>query len=152
MIKIIELLKGFTSKVYDIDGEKVSLASIGISTGSYFSTSADKRGTLEVDEEKLKESLERDPEKVNKLIKAVGTDLYDKLTQNSKSSSSRSAYTFYSDKELKKQLESYKKKLDEWNEKVTKMEDKYYKQFSAMETALSKLSSNSSYLSSLFSY
>lgn len=150
--QIINLLKDFTSKTYNIDGEQVSLASIGISTGSYFTTSADKRGTLEIDENKLKEELERNPDKVNKLIKAVGTDLYEKLTQDSKSSSIRSIYTFYNDKELKKQLDSYKKKLDDEDKKIAKMEDKYYKQFSAMETALSKLSSSSSYLSSLFSF
>ena len=150
--QIISLLKDFTSKTYNIDGEQISLASIGISTGSYFTTSADKRGTLEIDENKLKEELERNPDKVNKLIKAVGTDLYEKLTQDSKSSSLRSIYTFYNDKELKKQLDNYKKKLDDEDKKIAKMEDKYYKQFSAMETALSKLSSSSSYLSSLFSF
>lgn len=150
--QIIDLLKGFTSKTYTIDGEQISLASIGITTGSYFTTSADKRGTLEVDENKLKEELEKNPDKVNKLIKAVGTDLYEKLTQDSKSSSLRSIYTFYNDKELKKQLDNYKKKLDDEDKKIAKMEDKYYKQFSAMETALSKLSNSSSYLSSLFSF
>ena len=150
--QIINLLKDFTSKTYTIDGEQMSLASIGISTGSYFTTSADKRGTLEVDENKLKEELEKNPDKVNKLIKAVGTDLYEKLTQDSKSSSLRSIYTFYNDKELKKQLDNYKKKLDDEDKKIAKMEDKYYKQFSAMETALSKLSNSSFYLSSLFSF
>ena len=149
--KIIDLLKGFTSKTYTIDGEQVSLASIGITTGSYFSTSENKRGTLQIDESKFQEELEKNPDKVNKLIKAVGTDLYEKLTQDSKSTSMRSIYTFYNDKEMKKQLESYKKKLDDWDQKIAKMEDKYYKQFSAMEKALSKLSSNSSYLTSLFS-
>ena len=149
--KVIDLLKGVTSKTYTIDGEQVSLASIGITTGSYFTTSADKRGTLEFDETKFQEELEKNPDKVNKLIKAVGTDLYDKLTKDSKSSSMRSIYSFYNDKELKKQLENYKKKLDDWDQKIAKMEDKYYKQFTAMETMLSKMSSNSSYLSSLFS-
>lgn len=149
--KIIDLLKGFTSKTYMIDGEKVSLASIGITTGSYFTTSADKRGTLEIDENKFKEELEKNPDKVNKLIKAIGTDLYEKLTQDSKSSSMRSIYTFYNDKEMRKQLDNYKKKLDDWDKKIAKMEDKYYKQFSAMETALSKISNSSSYLTSLFS-
>lgn len=148
--KIIDLLKGFTSKTYTIDGEQLSLASIGISTTSYFTTSADKRGTLEIDEKKLQEELEKNPDKVNKLIKAIGTDLYEKLTQDSKSSSTRSIYTFYNDKEMKKQLEDYKKKLDDWDKKITKMEDKYYKQFSAMESALSKISNTSSYLTSLF--
>ena len=149
--KVIDLLKGFTSKTYTIDGEQVSLASIGITTGSYFTTSENKRGTLQIDESKFQEELEKNPDKVNKLIKAVGTDLYEKLTQDSKSTSMRSIYTFYNDKEMKKQLESYKKKLDDWDQKIAKMEDKYYKQFSAMEKALSKLSSSSSYLTSLFS-
>ena len=149
---VINLLKDFTAKEYNIDGEKISLASIGISTSSYFTTTAEKRGSLEIDEEKLQNALNSDPEKVNKLIKAVGKDLYDKLSQNSKSNSSRSVYSFYNDKEMMKQIEEYKKKVDSWDEKVKKMEDKYYKQFSIMETTLSKLSNSSSYLSNLFNF
>ena len=148
---IINLLKDFTGKEYNIDGQNISLASIGISTTSYFNTSADKRGSLEVDEEKLQNALNNDPETVNKLIKAVGKDLYDKLSNNSKSSSSRSIYSFYNDKEILKQIEEKKKKVDEWDAKLRKIEDKYYKQFSAMETALAKMSNQSSALMNMFS-
>ena len=148
---VINLLKDFTGKEYNIDGQNISLASIGISTTSYFNTSADKRGSLEVDEEKLQNALNNDPELVNKLIKAVGKDLYDKLSNNSKSSSSRSIYSFYNDKEILKQIEEKKKKVDEWDAKLRKIEDKYYKQFSAMETALAKMSNQSSALMNMFS-
>ena len=39
--------------------------------------------------------------------------------------------------------------LKEWEKKITEKEDYYYKKFSAMETALGKMNSNSSYLSGM---
>lgn len=149
---IINLFKDSTLKTYNINGEKLSLASIGLSTGSYFSTGENKRGTLEINKDKLEKAINDDPEKVIQLIKAVSSDLYDKLDKNSKSSSLKSVYKFYNDKELNNKIKDYDKKIKEWEEKTKKMEEKYYKQFSNMETMLSKIQSNSSYLTNLFNF
>ena len=51
---------------------------------------------------------------------------------------------------MKTQYDDYKKKIAAQETKLKNLEDRYYKQFSQMETALSKLNSTQSYLSSLF--
>ena len=50
---------------------------------------------------------------------------------------------------LAKQISQYTKEMKALNERLEDMEDRYYDQFSAMETALTKLSSQSSWLSSM---
>ena len=61
-----------------------------------------------------------------------------------------SAFTIYNDKEMSSQYSDYKKKVSEWEEKLKDIEDSYYKKFAKMESALSKLQSQTSQLSSLF--
>ena len=51
---------------------------------------------------------------------------------------------------MKSDYDSYTRKIADLEKKLQDAEDKYYKQFSKMETALSKLNSNQSYLSGLF--
>jgi len=66
-----------------------------------------------------------------------------------KSSSLRSAYTVYNDKQMNTEYSEYTTKISDWATKISDMENHYYSKFTAMETALSKLNSNSSSLSSL---
>ena len=60
-----------------------------------------------------------------------------------------SIYTVYEDKKMKTDISDYKTKIDEAQKKLNAIEDKYYKQFSAMETAIGKLNSQQSSLSSM---
>lgn len=60
----------------------------------------------------------------------------------------KSALSFYNDKEMTKQMTQYKKDIKSWETKLSDMEVSYYKQFSAMETALSKLQSQQNSLAS----
>jgi len=66
-----------------------------------------------------------------------------------KGTSLRSALTVYNDKEMDKLEKSYKKDIATLEKKLKEMENRYYKQFSAMESAMSKLNSQSSQLSSM---
>ena len=75
--------------------------------------------------------------------------MYTQLTKKMSATSLRSAYTIYNDKQLKKQYEEYDDIIDEWDDKIEKYTQKYVKQFTAMETALAKLQSSTSALSSL---
>ena len=52
------------------------------------------------------------------------------------------------DKEMAKEYSSWNTTISQWEKKVTDMEDSYYRKFSAMETALSKMQSSASQLSS----
>ena len=67
-----------------------------------------------------------------------------------KSTSLRSKYCIYNDKELDTQYTNYTKTIKEWEQKVSDKEDYYYKKFSAMETALGNLQSQTSSLTGLF--
>lgn len=139
-----------------VDGKDYSLANLGIST----STDWTERGLLHIygDEDdpiygketnKLKQMLNKDPELVGKVISGVTANLYKSLDKKMRVNSVSSAETFYNDIEMKNQLTTYNKDIKKWETKLTQMENRYYKQFSAMEVALSKLNSQSSYLSGL---
>ena len=65
-------------------------------------------------------------------------------------SSVSSIYTVYNDKQMNTQYSEYNTKISEAADKVTTWEDYYYSKFSAMESALAKLNSQSSSLSGLF--
>ena len=80
----------------------------------------------------------------------LGNTLYSQFTDKMKSSSLSSALTFYNDKYIDKQMTSYAEKIADMEDKLIDLEDSYYKKFAAMETALSKLNSQTSYLTGMF--
>jgi flagellar hook-associated protein 2 len=53
------------------------------------------------------------------------------------------------DKKMKSDYDDYKTKISELEKKLNDYEDKWYSKFSKMETALAKLQSNSSAVTSL---
>ena len=60
-----------------------------------------------------------------------------------------SAYTVYEDKKMKTDYDDYTKKIKDLEAKLTEYEDKWYAKFSAMETAMAKMQSNSNAVTSL---
>lgn len=66
------------------------------------------------------------------------------------STSLSSALTLYNDKEITSLKKEYQEEIDKWDDYLQDLEDRYYSKFSAMETALSKLNSQTSYITSLF--
>lgn len=161
------MMKSVEVTLKDGTKTKLSLASVGIVTGNYT-----ERGLLHIhgdeddsiysaNENKLKEWIENDPEALMQLFAGVqdettgqqeglGNSLYSNFNDKMKSSTLSSALTFYNDKYMDKQMQSYQERIDELEEKLIDLEDSYYKKFSAMETALSKVNSQSSYLMSMF--
>ena len=131
-----------------IDGVDYALSSFGINRGSYFSTSESNRGVYNIDEAKLKEEIEKNPNKVITFISSLSSKLYDTIDAAMRSTNYSSAYTIYNDKQIKKDITDYEKKIKEWEDKITAIEDKYYKQFATMEKMMASMQSQSSYLSS----
>ena len=73
-------------------------------------------------------------------MSGIASNLYNNINKKiSTTTTMKSALSFYNDKEMTKQMTQYKKDIKSWETKLSDMEDRYYKQFSAMETALSKL-------------
>ena len=161
------MMKSVEVTLKDGTKTKLSLSSIGIVTGNYtehgllhIKGDADDP-TYSVENNKLKEWLENDPEAVMQLLAGVqnettgqqeglGNTLYSDFNTKMRSSTLSSALTFYNDKYMDKQIKSYQEKIDELEDKLVELEDSYYKKFAAMETALSKINSQSTYLTNLF--
>ena len=127
-----------------------TLSTFGITTGNYFTINDETRGTYQINEDKLKEMINKDPEGTVDFFTKLGNKVYEELNNKMKSTSLNSAYTIYSDKKIKKDISDYEKKIKEWENKITAMEDKYYKQFSTMEKMLSQIQSQNSSLTNLF--
>ena len=100
--------------------------------------------------DKLMAAISEDPDTVIEFMKNVATNLYKALDDQMQSNSLRSRYSIYNDKEMTSQYTNYTKTISEWEKKVSEKEDYYYKKFTAMETALSKLNSQTNQLSGLF--
>jgi len=154
-------MKTAMSKSYDVDGTTYSLSSFGIATGSYFTTDENEHSAYHIDgdssdstvssnTDKLMTAITKDPDTVMSFFTSLAKGVYDKLGTNMKAISGvRTAYKVYDDQSMDSQIDDYEDKIDELEDKFTDMEDRYYSQFSAMETALAKLQSSSSSLSSL---
>lgn len=137
------------------DGKTYSLSTFGIVTGNYT-----EKGKLHIygDEDdptyatyndRLKKALEDDPDQVMEVLTNVFGKLYDTMTEKCAKTEISSALTFYNDKQYKNLLDDYEDDLDIMEDRIKELEDRYYKQFTAMETALSKLQSQTNSLASL---
>lgn len=139
------------------DGKTYSLASFGIGTSKDYT----EKGLLHIDGDpddaafstlpnKLMKALEEDPDIVTEVLSQTINNLYKEVDKSIKSIPNvRSAFTFYNDKLMSTQQTEYKKKIATLERKLVDLENKYYKQFSAMETAMSKLQSQSNALAGM---
>ncbi len=140
----------------EVDGKQYSLSSLGIVTGAYtehgllhIEGDADDAAYLEKSNT-LKSMLESDPETVSKVLSGVMDKFYDTMSKKMSTSSLSSALTFYNDKQMKSQMDTYEKQIKDWDTKLKNIEDKYYKQFSAMEKAMTDLQTKQSQLAGFF--
>ncbi len=136
--------------------KRYSLASFGINTGRW-----NEYGQLHINgdpddadykdyDDKLRAAIEEDPGALIQTLSTLGGELYTNFQKAMKSSDYSSALTFYDDKQMDKEISNYDDRIAKLQEKMNDVEDRYYKQFAAMESALAKLQSSQSSLSSLF--
>ncbi|WP_315372665.1 flagellar filament capping protein FliD, partial [Paenibacillus xylanexedens] len=134
------------------------LAGMGITTGQYFDN-----GKLYIDEKKLQEAVEKNPQEIIDLLQGPVSDpsagLFDKLQDvmergmvslgdkagTSKFDGSLTA-TFKSESSMGRQLTQFNKQILNMTNRLADLENRYYKQFTAMETAMTKYQSQSSSL------
>ena len=158
---IISTFKEAMLSSYKINGKSYSLSSFGISTMNYFLSGDNEKGVFHIDgnpddsatsgnEDLLKAAIANDPDTVANFFSTLIGNLHTELNKQMQSTDYRSYSKIYDDKLMKTQYDDYKKKIAAQETKLKNLEDRYYKQFSQMETALSKLNSTQSYLSSLF--
>ncbi len=154
-----DLMSTFRSamqETVEIDGEKFSLSSFGIVTGNYT-----EHGLLHMEGDpddaeyagktnKLMQMLEEDPEKVGEALSGIMSKFYDKMFDKMGATKLSSALTFYNDKQMKTESETYEKQIKDWETKLNSIENKYYKQFSAMEKMMAELQNKQSQLAGFF--
>lgn len=146
----------------EIGGKKYSLSDFGIGTMGYFDAADNEKNALHIDgdpddentsgnADKLKSAIATNPDLVAQFFSQLSGKLYDEMNKISSRSDNYTSYgSFYSDKKIKTEYDELDKQVTKWEDYVAKMEEKYYKQFTAMETSLSKIQSQSDYLSQLF--
>lgn len=145
-----------------INGKQMYLSDFGISTLGYFKSKDNERNAYHIDgdpddtdtkseEDKLKAMIASDPDTVMNFFSQLSTNLYNNLTDKMSSvKDTRSAFTVYNDKTMKKEYDAYTDKIKKQEEKLNSLMDSWYSKFSKMETAMAKLESKNSSLSSLF--
>lgn len=148
------------SQPIEINGKSYSLSSFGIQTLGYLNTAENEQNAYHIDgdeddentsgkQDKLMAAITSDPDTVIEFMKQLSTNLYKSIDDQMQSNDLRSRYKIYNDKEMDKQYTNLTKTIKEWESKVSDKEDYYYKQFSNMETALAKLQSQTSSISSM---
>ncbi|MGE7769407.1 flagellar filament capping protein FliD [Viridibacillus arvi] len=147
-------VSGIRAVVYNatpgIDEKFNSLFKIGITTTSSYNDG----GKLEIDEDKLRKALTSDPDSVTKLFTQTDTGVVAQMrdaskkaieTIEKKAGKESAVDNQYS---MGKQLISLDSKIEDWKSRLKTIEERYWKQFSAMESAIQKANSQSSYFTS----
>lgn len=159
---VMSVMINSMSQSYEVNGKSMSLASLGIETLGYLKAPKNEQNAYHIagdeddensksESDKLMAAISSDPDSVIDFMKKVTSELYSQLdTKMKENSSMSSVYKVYNDKEMDKQYSDYTTTIKNWETKVSAKEDYYYKKFTAMETALSKLQSQTSSLSGLF--
>ena len=159
--EINSALQNIMSSGFEIGGKTFHLHDFGINTLGYFSSADNEKHAYHIDgdpdnantsgnADKLKSMIATDPNTVISFFSELSKTLYDKMGDLSKSQDGyRTFGYFYDDKKMKADYTDYTSKIADLEEKLADYEDSWYAKFSAMETALAKMQSNSSAVTSL---
>lgn len=153
--------KQIMSSGFTVNGRTMYLSSFGIDTLGYFEAGENEKNAYHINGDEDDETVSN---KTNDLMAAISADpnaVMDFFTQLSKSLYSKtgdlmkrvtgysSSNTVYDDIKMKSDYDDYTKKIADLEQKLQDYEDKWYKKFSAMETAMAKMQSNASAITSL---
>ena len=127
----------------EIGGKKYSLSSFGISTLGFLNAAENEQNAYHIDgdeddantsgkTDKLMAAINDDPDTVMQFMQQLSTNLYSAIGDKMKSTDLSSAFTIYNDKQMKTEYTNYTK-------------------FTQMESAMTKLNSTQSSISSYFS-
>lgn len=146
-----------STPISGLTGDYTSGTSIGFYTGPW-----EEEGKLYVNETKLRNALQADPTSVSRIFttyqdgnnqsqNGIAMRLYDTLKGTADSIVKEAGATDSAKTDttsnIAKQVDKYTKNMTEMNTRLKTLESNYYKKFNAMETALSKLNKQSTWLS-----
>jgi flagellar hook-associated protein 2 len=158
---ISSALKEVMASGYEVNGTKMYLFDFGIETAGYFSAADNEKNAYHIygDEDDdvyasesntLQAMISANPDTVKSFFTQLSKALYSKMSDLSgRVSGYRSYGSYYDDVKLQSDYDDYTTKISDLEDKLADYEDKWYSKFSAMETALAKLQSNSSAVTSL---
>lgn len=157
---IMNAMTSSMSKGVKIGDKTYYLSNFGINTLGYLNAPANEQNAYHINgdeddsatagkEDKLMAAIVADPDTVIEFMQKLSTNLYNAVGDKMKATTLSSSYTVYNDKEMASEYSDYTDLIKKWEEKLQEKEDYYYNKFSSMETALSKLNSQSSSLSGL---
>lgn len=158
---IMSAMTGAMTKGISVNGETLYLSSFGIQTLGYLNAPKNEQNAYHIDgdeddvntsgkTDKLMAAIAEDPDKVIEFMQGLTKNLYESVDKKMKGTTLSSTYTVYNDKEMASEYSDYTSLITKWQERLEQQEEYYYNKFSAMETALSKLNSQTSSLSGLF--
>lgn len=131
-----------------------TLADVGITTLSY-----EERGKLYIDEARLKDALQKDPDGVMNLFtksaenyaeKGIAMRLYDDVNSAMALISDRagtsSSYSTADNSAIGRQIAAVNERISTMEERLQQLEDRYWRQFTAMEQAIQQMNAQSAWL------
>jgi flagellar hook-associated protein 2 len=146
---------------FTVNGKNMTLADFGVEKLSYFNAADNERNAYHIfgDEDdsetllydnKLKSLATTDPSTVSDFFKQLSKSLYDSTkTLMARESGYKSSLTVYGDVKLQSDYTDYTLKIKDLEDDLSAYEDKWYDKFTAMETALAKLQSNTSSITAM---
>ncbi len=154
---LVSSMKTAISSSVMVDGKSYALSTYGIQTSPNYSEKGllhifgdAEDSTYAVKDDKLMKALGEDPETVTKVLSTIAKNLSDVMNDKMKATTMSSSLTFYNDKQMTTLQKQYSNDLLKMESRLSSLEEKYYKQFAALETAMSKLNSQSASLAGLF--
>lgn len=143
-----------------VNGKTMHLTDFGIETLGYFNAADNEKNAYHIDGDsdddntknnvdKLRAAIANDPDTVVSFFTGLSKNLWNKINGLMAKTDFSSSFTVYEDVRMKEEYDDYTEKIKKQEAKVTALEDKWYAKFSAMETALAKLQSNQSAVTSL---
>ncbi len=152
------LRQAMSGVVPGLDSAYNALADIGIATTADYMSAK-----LEVNETKLREALQKNPEAVMDLFtkssdnyseKGIAQRLYDDITNGMNriidQAGSYNEYALVDNSLIGKRLSDIDNRIDNWENRLLQIENRYWRQFTAMEQAIQRLNTQSAWLSQQF--
>ena len=160
--KIASSMRNAMLSTVTIEGKTYALSSFGINTLGYFEAADNEKNAYHIDgnpddpatsgnEDRLRSMIANDPNVTMNFFQELSGNLYEAMNKIQSVSDNYTSYgNFYNDKKLTSEYVDQTKQVEKWEKYVADIEEKYYKQFTAMESAMSSLQSQQSYISQLF--
>jgi flagellar hook-associated protein 2 len=134
-----------------------TLSEIGITTSSNYL----ENGKLIIDETKLREAIEKDPNAIFELFNANGTDfdtkgiarrLRDTIKDTIGKIEQKAGKTLLTNQQfaIGRSLDQIEDQIDRFEDRLKQIEDRYWQQFTAMEKAIQRANEQGMYLMNAF--